>query len=312
MTFSVTILGCSSAMPSPTRHHTAHLLNVHEQHYLVDCGEGTQYQLARYRINPLKINHIFLSHLHGDHTYGIFGLISTMAMVGRSKALNIYAPAPFREMLESHMAFYDIVLPYQILFTDVNARENTMIYENRVMEVWSIPLRHRIACSGYLFREKSPALKISKEAIMKYDLDPMQIVQLKNGNAIELDSGEMLESAPLLYAPYTARSYAFCSDTTPSGKVAAIVKGVTLLYHESTYLHKDRALALKTGHTTALQAAKLAARASVENLLLGHYSSRYKELDTMHQEALSEFPSTHMATDGMVIKIGENHDVEVK
>lgn len=316
-------------MPSPRRHHSAQLLDIHEQYYLVDCGEGTQYQLMRYGHNPLKINNIFLSHLHGDHTYGIFGLISTMSMQGRSRRLSIYAPAPFREMLQSHMEWYDIKLPFELEVIDVDARSNQMIFENRTIEVWSIPLRHRVASSGYLFREKDPASKLSKAAIELYGINPLEINQLKSGESIELPDGQLLSSdteratltdpstrqsrtiAPLLYRPYAPRSYAYCSDTTASGRVAEIVRGVTMLYHEATYSHVDKALALKTGHSTARAAARLAARAGVGNLLLGHYSSRYKDLAPLLVEAQEEFTAATLACDGLHIEIGREHDIRI-
>lgn len=329
MTFSVTILGCSSAKPSPSRHHSAQLINIHEQFYMVDCGEGTQYQLTRYGHSLLKINHIFLSHMHGDHTYGIFGLVSTMAMYGRTKHLTIYAPPPFVEMFENHMQWYDFKLTFPLELITVNARENALIYENRTIEVWSIPLRHRIACCGYLFREKEPQSKIHKHVIDLYGINPLEIAQLKRGECISLPDGQKLCSdyesatitspslgtvrtiAPLLYRPYAPRSYAYCSDTSASGRVAEIVKGTTLLYHESTYMHADKKMASATGHSTAQQAATIAAQAEVSHLLLGHYSSRYKDLDALLHEAQAVFPETTLGVDGLHLAIERDHSITV-
>lgn len=312
MTFQVTILGCSSARPAPSRHHTAHVLNVHEQFFLIDCGEGTQYQLARYGINPLKLNVIFITHLHGDHTYGIFGLLSTMAMMGRQRALEIVAPRPFAEMLRSHFSFYQVELPYPLEIREVDAREAVQVWENRVMTVTSIPLRHRVPCCGYLFREKQPALNVHKEQVELYGLDPLQIAALKRGEAITLANGLELANEEVTYRPYEPRSYAFCSDTTPSGKVAEMVTGVDLLYHEATYLHADKELALKTGHTTARQAARLAATAQVHHLLLGHYSSRYKDLQPLLDEARTEFPESVLGRDGMILTLGKDHSLKIE
>lgn len=278
---------------------------------MVDCGEGTQYQMARYGINPLKINVIFISHLHGDHTYGIFGLLSTMAMMGRQRTLEIVAPRPFAEMLQSHFAFYQVELPYPLEIHEVDARESVTVWENRVMSVTTIPLRHRVPCCGYLFREKEPGLNVQKEAIEYYGLDPRQLAALKRGEDVELANGMSLPCSEVTYRPYEPRSYAYCSDTTPSGKVATLVHGVDLLYHEATYLHSDKTLASKTGHSTALQAARIARKAEVSHLLLGHYSSRYKELEPLLEEAQTEFPDTLLGTDGLVLTLEKDHSLKI-
>lgn len=278
---------------------------------MVDCGEGTQYQMARYGINPLKINVIFISHLHGDHTYGVFGLLSTMAMMGRQRALEIVAPRPFAEMLRSHFAFYQVELPYPLEIHEVDARESVMVWENRVMTVTTIPLRHRVPCCGYLFQEKEPGLNVQKEAIEYYGLDPRQLAALKRGEDVVLANGLPLPHEEVTYRPYEPRSYAYCSDTTPSGKVATLVHGVDLLYHEATYLQTDKALAEKTGHSTALQAARIARKAEVGTLLLGHYSSRYKELAPLLEEAQTEFPHTLLGEDGLVLTLEKDHSLKI-
>lgn len=312
MTFQVTILGCSSARPTPSRHHTAHVLNVHEQFFLIDCGEGTQYQLSRYGINPLKLNVIFVSHLHGDHTYGIFGLLSTMAMMGRQRALEIVAPKPFGDMLRSHFAFFQIELPYPLKIREVDARDVAEVWSNRVMTVTTIPLRHRVPCCGYLFREREPGLNVYRYLVEGYGLDPLQVAALKRGESTTLANGMPLTVEEATYRAYEPRSYAFCSDTTASGKVATLVQGVDLLYHEATYMHAERALAVKTGHTTALQAARIAVKAGVRHLLLGHYSSRYKELEPLLAEARSEFPDTVLGRDGLVIALEKDHSLKIE
>lgn len=278
---------------------------------MVDCGEGTQYQMVRYGINPLKINVIFISHLHGDHTYGIFGLLSTMAMMGRQRALEIVAPRPFAEMLRSHFTFYQVELPYPLEIHEVDARESVMVWENRVMTVTTIPLRHRVPCCGYLFREKEPGLNVHKEAIEYYGLDQRQLAALKRGEDVVLANGLPLPHEEVTYRPYEPRSYAYCSDTTPSGKVATLVHDVDLLYHEATYLQADKALAEKTGHSTALQAARIARKAEVGTLLLGHYSSRYKELAPLLEEAQTEFPHTLLGEDGLVLTLEKDHSLKI-
>ncbi len=278
---------------------------------MIDCGEGTQYQLSRYGINPLKLNVIFISHLHGDHVYGIFGLLSTMAMMGRQRALEIVAPKPFGDMLRSHFAFFQIELPYPLEIREVDARLSTEVWSNRTMTVTTIPLRHRVPCCGYLFRERVPGLNVHRHLVEGYGLDPLQIAVLKRGEDAVLANGMPLTAAEATYRPYEPRSYAFCSDTTASGKVATLVEGVDLLYHEATYMHDNKALALKTGHTTALQAARLAKKAGVRYLLLGHYSSRYKDLEPLLAEAQAEFPDTVLGRDGLGLALEKDHSLKI-
>lgn len=278
---------------------------------MIDCGEGTQYQMARYGINPLKINVIFVTHLHGDHTYGIFGLLSTMAMMGRQRALEIVAPRPFGEMLRSHFGFFGIELPYPLEIKEVDARAVEVVWESRVLTVTTIPLRHRVPCCGYLFREREPGLNVHRHLVEGYGLNPLQIAVLKRGEDAVLANGMPLTVEEATYRPYESRSYAFCSDTTASGKVASIVEGVDLLYHEATYMHDDKALAVKTGHSTALQAARIAVKAGVRYLLLGHYSSRYKDLEPLLAEARAEFSETVLGRDGLVLTLERDHSLKI-
>ena len=295
MTFRVTILGSSSALPTLKRNPSAHVLNVHEQFFLIDCGEGTQLRLRQADINPLKINAVFITHLHGDHLFGIFGLISSMGLMGRKTPLYIYAPKPFDEVLKCHLHYFDTNLPYEVIWMEVQSRKYQMIYENKIMEVWSIPLRHRIPCAGFLFKEKTPPLNVSKEAIEKYSLGIAQCAAAKRGEDIVLDSGIVVPNSELTYIPYEGRSYAYCSDTQYSAKVAELVKGVDLLYHEATFADKDKSLAAETGHSTSLQAAKIALKAEAGKLLLGHFSSRYKDDSLLRDEACRIFPNTEIA-----------------
>ena len=267
MSFRITVLGSSSAKPTPNKHTSAHALNVREQFYLVDCGEDTQRQLVRYGINPLKINAVFISHLHGDHLYGLFPLISTMGLYDRRTPLRVFGPKPLDEILQCHFRYFDNALPYEVQFCEVNTRAEKTIFETSFMTVSTIPLRHRVPCCGYLFREKEPPLNIRKEAIADYGLGIAQI-------------------------------YAYCSDTQYSARVARIVSGVDLLYHEATYSASDKALAVSRGHSTAHQAAKVAAMAGVGRLLIGHFSSRYKDESVLLDEARALFPATDIAVEG--------------
>lgn len=298
MTFKVTILGTGSAKPTIRRHHSAHTLNVYEQFYLVDCGEGTQTRLVECGINPLKINAVFISHLHGDHVYGLFPLISSMGIMGRKTPLTVFAPAPFGEVIECHYRYFDTNLPFEVIYKEVDTRQNKLIFENNVMEVFTIPLRHRIPASGYLFREKQPRLNVRKEAIERFGLGIAQIAAAKNGEDIFDDEGGLIATNDqVAYIPYTPRSYAYCSDTLYSAKVARLVSGVDLLYHEATFMNADKGLARETGHSTTGQAAKVAKMAGAGRLLIGHFSSRYKDDNSILQEAVEVFPETELAVE---------------
>ncbi len=304
MTFKITILGTGSARPTTYRHHSAHALNVHEQFYLVDCGEGTQVRLLEVGIHPLKLNAAFISHLHGDHVYGLFPLISSMGMMGRKTPFTIFAPAPFGELMGCHFRYFDNRLPFEVLYKEVETRQHALIFESKVMEVWSVPLRHRIPTTGYIFREKTPPLNIKKETIERYGLGIAQITAAKRGEDIFSDNGVLIaKNADITYTPYPPRSYAYCSDTQPSGKVASLVKGVDLLYHEATFMENEKAMAKETGHSTALQAAKTAATAEAGRLLIGHFSSRYKNAGPLVEEARTLFPETYAAVEKETFQI---------
>lgn len=313
MTFKVTILGSSSALPTAGKHHSAHALNVHEQFYLIDCGEGTQTRLGECGINPSKINSIFITHLHGDHLYGLFPLISTLSLLGRRRPLKIFAPHPLGELIQCMDRFLDGRIGFEIDYRPVDTEENMMIYENSVMEVWTIPLRHRVPAAGFLFREKTPKLNVRKEAIDRYGLSVAQIVAAKRGNDIvpddgnatrankeygELQAGEVVPNAAITYTSYVPRSYAYCTDTQYSDKVARLVSGVDLLYHEATFAAADKALARETGHSTTVQAAEVALKAGVGRLLIGHFSGRYKDPALLVAEARAVFPATDEAVEG--------------
>ena len=278
-------------------------MNIHEQYYLVDAGEGTQQQLIRYGINPLKLQAVFISHLHGDHVFGLFPLISTLGLYGRRTPLAVYAPAPFGELLDHHLRYFDNDLPYQVEWHEVRTTEHSLLFENRTLEVWSVPLRHRVPCAGFLFREKQPPLNVDKFKITKYMLSIAQIAAAKRGEDLVLESGEVIPNAELTYRPYQPRSYAYLSDTNFSAKAATLCTGVDLMYHEATYAAKEQRDARDRGHSTTIDAAKAAIKAQAGRLVIGHYSSRYKDENLLVEEARTLFPETYPANEGTTFTI---------
>lgn len=298
MSIAVTILGNSSAKPTATGHPSAQVVNVNEQYFLVDAGEGVQRQMARRGISALKLRAVFISHLHGDHMYGLFPLLSTLGLYGRRTPLRIYAPRPFGEMLECFLRLCETNLPYTPEWVEVDTTKHQIIFENDSTEVWSLPLRHRIPTAGYLFRQKEPALNVKKYAIERYGLTVKQIVDAKRGEDIVLESGEVLSNDVITYRPYSTLSYAYCSDTNYSARLARMVEGVDVLYHEATYAADMRKTAKERGHSTTEDAAKVAKMAGVGRLLIGHFSSRYKDLSLLLNEARATFPATDIAREG--------------
>lgn len=306
MSFSITILGSSSAKPTVGRHPSGQTLNLHEQYYLIDAGEGVQQQLFRYGINPLKLRAIFLSHLHGDHCFGVFPLLSTLNLYGRKTPLEIFAPAPFGEILEYHCRYFDTDLGYEVRWHEVDTTAHSLLYENRTLEVWSVPLRHRVPTAGFLFKEKEPPLNIEKFKIEKYGLSIAQITAAKRGEDLLLESGELIRNEELTYRPYRARSYAYLSDTNFSAKAARLCHGVDLMYHEATYAASEQHAARDRGHSTTLDAAKAALQAEAGGLLIGHFSSRYKDLQPLVEECRTLFENTRIAEEGTTFTIPEN------
>ena len=295
MAISVTILGNASAKPTSVAHPSAQVVNINEQLFLMDAGEGVQRQMARCGISPLKLRAVFLSHLHGDHLYGLFPLLSTLGLYGRRTPLRIYAPRPFGEMLEGFLTLFESDLPYKPEWVEVDTTKHQIIFENDTTEIWSLPLRHRVPTAGYLFRQKEPPLNVSKYSIERYSLSLAQIVAAKRGEDIELESGETIPNSKLTYRPYEPLSYAYCSDTNYSARLAKMVEGVDMLYHETTYAAAEKKLAKERGHSSTVDAAKVASMANAGRLLIGHFSSRYKDLEQLLAECREIFPSTDIA-----------------
>ena len=294
----VTVLGRASAKPTVTSHPSAQIVNVNEQYYLVDAGEGTQQQMFRRGINPLKLRAVFISHLHGDHVFGLFPLLSTMGLCGRQMPLKVFAPRPFDEMLEFHLKYFDEHLPYQVEWVEVDTTKHSCIFENKSVEVWSVPLRHKIPCAGFHFKERSPELNVHKFKIEKYSLSIAQIVAAKRGEDITLEDGTVIENSELTYLPFTPKSYAYLSDTSRSAVAARRIKGVDLLYHEATYTKEVARDTKERGHSTAADAAQIAVAAEAKALIIGHFSSRYKSPEALLAEAKEIFENTQLAEEG--------------
>jgi ribonuclease Z len=303
MSIKITILGNASAKPTTHAHPSSQVVNVNEQYFLVDAGEGTQRQMSRLGISPLKLRAVFISHLHGDHLYGLFPLLSTLGLYGRRTPLRIYAPRPFGEMLEGFMRLFEQDLPYTPEWVEVDTTKHQIIFENDSTEVWSLPLRHRIPTAGYLFRQKEPQLNVDKFAIERYSLTVQQIVAAKRGEDITLESGELIPNSRLTYLPYPSKAYAYCSDTNYSARLAKLCQGVDIIYHEATYAAAERRLARERGHSSTTDAANVALKAEAKRLLIGHFSSRYKDLQPLLAECREIFPATDIAEEGATFEI---------
>ncbi|MDR2065779.1 MAG: ribonuclease Z [Prevotellaceae bacterium] len=303
MNFKITILGSSSASPTTNRFQTAHAINIHERFFLIDCGEGAQIQMMRNNINFTGINHIFITHLHGDHIFGLYGLLSTLSLYNRTHELHIYGFRMLEYVLNDFLKYFGSEFKYEIVFHAVNVRQNKVIYEDKNITVETVPLKHRVPCCGYLFKEKVPKLNIRKEMIERYKLSLAEITRIKEGCDLICENGSIIPNEKLAYSPYTPRSYAFCSDTGYSKKIADIVKNADLLYHEATFAHESLKTAKQTGHSTAMQAAEIAKQANVKKLIIGHFSSRYKDMNPLLNEARSIFPETYLANENDVFEI---------
>lgn len=294
----LTILGSSSALPTSGRYPSAHVLNVHERLFLIDCGEGTQMQLRKCKIRFGKINHIFISHLHGDHVFGLYGLLSTFNLMGRLNPVHLYAPQNYSEMLLSHLRDFDINLNFEVEFTPLKGEDPVTILDEKYLTVTALPLKHRIASFGFLFREKPADRNVIKEAILKYNIPVVRIPAIKKGEDLVTDDGLLIKNEEITTPPPKPLSYAYCSDTMYFSRLSTFVKEVDLLYHEATFDKSLSGLALMTGHSTTLDAAKVAVEARAKTLIIGHFSARYKDILPLVEEAKTLFPATLPAIDG--------------
>ncbi len=323
MNFTLNVLGTASALPTTNRFPSAQVLDVRGRLFLIDCGEGTQLALRKQKISFLKIDTICLSHNHGDHIFGIFGLLSTMGLLGRTNTLYIYAPKSFQPILSFFLTHFGEGLKYEIKHIPLISDSPELVFETKTIELLAFPLNHRIDTYGFIIREKWPPYNVKKEAIAKYGLTIAEIATLKRGENVIRPAGEFSESClknefkpcsgssePMTisveeaaYIPYEPRSYAYCSDTAPFPELAKWVSGVDVLYHEATFPIEMSEMAESTFHSTTVQAAETALKAGVKKLLIGHYSSRYPDVSFFRDEAAKIFPETILAYDGMVLEV---------
>nr|WP_321234306.1 ribonuclease Z [uncultured Psychroserpens sp.] len=294
----LTILGCYSATPQIHTNPTAQVLEIKNHHFLIDCGEGTQVELRRNKVKFSRIKHIFISHLHGDHCFGLAGLISTFRLLTRETDLHIYAPKGLKEVITLQMKLSDSWTNYQLIFHELSSDVSELIYEDDKVEVYTIPLDHRIYTNGFLFKEKLGDRKLDMNAVLNADVDVAYFRKLKQGADVPDNNGTLVKNESVTLDPKPPKSYAFCSDTAYNEAIVPIIKDVDVLYHESTFIEKNEALAKPTKHSTAKQAATIAKKANVGQLILGHYSTRYDDLNEFKTEAETIFSNVELAKDG--------------
>ncbi len=323
MNFTLNVLGTASALPTTARYPSAQVLDVHGRLFMIDCGEGAQMQMRKAGLSFLKIEHICISHIHGDHLFGLFGLLSTMGMLGRSARLSIYAPKNFHPVLKFFLANFGEGLQFPIDYVPLEMKSPEVVYESKTVELLAFPLNHRIETFGFIIREKMPPRNVNKESIARYGLAIAEIAALKRGEDVVRPAGPLtvpciendfrpcsgtdepltIHNEDVTYIPYQPRSYAYCSDTAPFPELAQWVRGVTLMYHESTFPAEMSEMAGKTFHSTTLQAAQTALDAGVGRLIVGHYSSRFPSVSFFLDELRSIFPNTDLARDMDVMEI---------
>ena len=301
--FKVQILGCGSATPTVRHAPTAQVVDLRDKLYLIDCGEGTQLQMRHYKVRFNRINHLFISHLHGDHCFGIPGLIFTLGLLNRTGDLTIHGPAGIDAFLSPIISQFGGALPYKVYYNIVNTYNSELIMEDSLLQVYTIPLKHRIPTCGFLFAEKPNEPHLIREMIDFYHIPLRKIADIKKGKDYVLDDGKVIPYTSFLKPAALPKRYAYCSDTVFLPSIIPYIEGIDCLYHEATYLDKDRQRAKETFHSTALQAAEIASRACVKQLILGHYSARYKDLNELLIEAGKVFPFVRLSDEGMVLTI---------
>lgn len=303
MEFELTILGCSSAIPMKGRYLSAQILNIRNEFFLIDCAEGAQLRMLDFNIPKNKIKHIFISHLHGDHIFGLPGLLSSYNLANREKPLNIYGPAGLKEFIENALEYAYVSLSYKLNIISLDHTIKSIAFENDSVKVSSFPLNHRVPTIGYKFEEKSRLKNIRPEMIERYGLNYNQIRAAKYGNDVVLKDGNVISNGILTLPPKHLRSYAYCSDTVYDQRIVPFIKNVDLLYHESTYMASMSEKAKERGHSTTIDAATIAKKANAKKLILGHYSTRYHDLMPLLEEARTVFENTELGIDGKKFKV---------
>ncbi|HEY1192794.1 ribonuclease Z [Flavobacterium sp.] len=298
----LTILGCYAATPRTLTNPTSQVLEIRNRLFLIDCGEGTQVQLRKNKIKFSKINHIFISHLHGDHLYGLIGTISTFSLLGRTTDLHIYGPKGIKELILLQLKLTESWTTYSLFFHELESKESEVVFEDNKVIVKTIPLKHRVYTNGFLFQEKPAERKLNVEAVQQYDIHVAYYQKIKNGGNVTLDDGTVIENKKLTFDPEPIKSYAFCSDTVYNEEIIPVIANTDVLYHESTFLDSEARLAEKTLHSTSKEAATIALKANVKQLILGHYSTRYDGIERFKEEAETIFPNVLLGDDGVLFE----------
>ncbi|MBT8268521.1 MAG: ribonuclease Z [Bacteroidia bacterium] len=299
----LTILGCHSATPRVNTHPTSQVLQIKNHLFLIDCGEGTQVLLRKYKIKFSKIKHIFISHLHGDHYFGLVGLISTFRLLSRENELHVYGPKGIKEVITLQMKLADSWTNYPLYFHELSSKKSELIFEDDKVEVHTIPLNHRIYTNGYLFKEKPAERKLLVEKAKAAGVHKAYFSKLKQGYDVENEKGELIKNESVTQDGPKARSYAYCSDTVYDTSIIPIIRNTDALYHESTFLEEHNHLTKSTKHSTALEAGKIASQANAGMLILGHFSSRYNDIEDFRREAAAAFDTIELAETGKTIII---------
>ena len=301
--FELHILGCGSALPTTRHFPTSQIVNVRDKLFMIDCGEGAQLQFRKSHLKFSRLNHIFISHLHGDHCFGLLGLISTLNLLGRTAELHIHSPKGLETLLTPMLDFFNRQMTYKVLFHEFDTKEPMQIYEDRSLTVTTIPLRHRMPCCGFLFAEKRRPNHIIREMVDFYQVPVYELNRIKNGADYVTPEGKTVSNNLLTRPSAPSRSYAYCSDTTYLSSIVEQIKGVDLLFHEATFANEDAPRAKETFHTTAAQAAEIARKAEVKKLLIGHFSARYEDENILLQEASAIFPDTQLAKETLCVSV---------
>ena len=301
--FELHILGCGSALPTTRHFPTSQIVNVRDKLFMIDCGEGAQLQFRKSHLKFSRLNHIFISHLHGDHCFGLLGLISTLNLLGRTAELHIHSPKGLETLLTPMLDFFNRQMTCKVLFHEFDTKEPMLIYEDRSLTVTTIPLRHRMPCCGFLFAEKRRPNHIIREMVDFYQVPVYELNRIKNGADYVTPEGKTVSNNLLTRPSAPSRSYAYCSDTIYLPSIVEQIKGVDLLFHEATFANEDAPRAKETFHTTAAQAAEIARKAEVKKLLIGHFSARYEDENILLQEASAIFPDTQLAKETLCVSV---------